>query len=41
MEQMAKDFYAAVDWDLETSMPSDRTLERLGLTELVKKYGKK
>jgi aldehyde:ferredoxin oxidoreductase len=39
LEQMAKDFYAHAGWDLKTSMPSKETLERLGLTELVKNYG--
>lgn len=40
LEQLAKDLYAFEGWDLKTSMPSDATLERLGLKEMVEKYGK-
>jgi aldehyde:ferredoxin oxidoreductase len=39
LERMRIDYYNRVGWDLETSVPSDATLERLELEELVDRYG--
>jgi aldehyde:ferredoxin oxidoreductase len=39
LERMAKAYYAYVGWDLETSVPSDATLERLGLRQLATRFG--
>jgi aldehyde:ferredoxin oxidoreductase len=36
---MIEDYYRWMDWDQETSMPSERRLRELGLAELVARYG--
>ena len=38
VEKVRCDYYHEMDWDLETDMPSDAALEKLGLKELAKKY---
>lgn len=39
LQQMLADYYDRVGWDLQTSMPSDATLQRLGLKDLVDRFG--
>jgi aldehyde:ferredoxin oxidoreductase len=39
METMAKDFYDVLGWDINTSVPSRESLERLGLDEVYDKFG--
>ncbi len=39
MEQMAKDYYEVLGWDILTSMPRRETLERLGLDHIVDSWG--
>lgn len=36
---MIEDYYRWMDWDLETSMPSTKRLEELGLAALVERFG--
>jgi aldehyde:ferredoxin oxidoreductase len=39
IKRMTAGYFAHVDWDLQTSMPSDATLDRLRLRELVDRFG--
>jgi aldehyde:ferredoxin oxidoreductase len=38
-DQMIRDYFTQVGWDLKTAMPGEATLKRLGLKELVDSYG--
>jgi aldehyde:ferredoxin oxidoreductase len=38
-KEMVGEFYECVGWNVRSSMPSDATLERLGLRELVRRFG--
>ena len=38
LDQMASDYYALLDWDMETSMLSRKSLERISLDKI---YGSK
>ena len=35
-EEMLKEFYELRDWDIETGLQKAETLERIGLSDLVK-----
>ena len=39
VESLARDYRQAMGWDEETGVPSQQTLEKLGLAELVKRFG--
>jgi aldehyde:ferredoxin oxidoreductase len=39
VDPMAREYRGAMGWDAQTGVPSEETLEQLGLAELVKKYG--
>jgi len=39
VDSLARDYRRAMGWDAETGVPTTETLEKLGLAELVKKYG--
>jgi aldehyde:ferredoxin oxidoreductase len=39
VDSLARDYRQAMGWDAQTGVPEDETLKRLGLAELVEKYG--
>jgi aldehyde:ferredoxin oxidoreductase len=39
VDRLARDYRQAMGWDADTGVPDDATLKRLGLAELVEKYG--
>jgi aldehyde:ferredoxin oxidoreductase len=39
VDSLARDYRQAMGWDADTGVPDDATLKRLGLAELVEKYG--
>jgi aldehyde:ferredoxin oxidoreductase len=39
VDSLARDYRQAMGWDAQTGVPTAETLEKLGLAELVKKYG--
>jgi aldehyde:ferredoxin oxidoreductase len=39
VDHLAQEFRQAMGWDAETGAPTKETLEKLGLAELVEKFG--
>jgi aldehyde:ferredoxin oxidoreductase len=39
IENLAREYRQAMDWDPETGQPNEAALEKHGLTELVRAYG--
>jgi aldehyde:ferredoxin oxidoreductase len=39
VDSLAQDYRRAMGWDADTAVPTKETLEKLGLSELVRHYG--
>jgi len=39
VESLAREYRQAMGWNLETGIPEEATLKRLGLAELIRKFG--
>jgi aldehyde:ferredoxin oxidoreductase len=39
VDSLARDYRRAMGWDAETGVPAKATLEKLGLAELIEKFG--